>query len=138
MPDPKDHSTGRGGAGNIGHDDTVYVDWDIVREGVVGEPTHTGGGQYSAGRGGAGNMVPTTQLANEGKIGEESHDAIPEPAMRSGEGYENYHTGRGGEGNVHRDKYGGHSKPQKEHKEGGFVDTVKHAFGGGHHKKEGE
>lgn len=67
-----------------------------------------------------------------------SEEVIPESATRAvqpGDGYENYHTGRGGEGNVHKEKYGGHSKPQQgEHKEkGGLLDKVKNVIGG---KKE--
>lgn len=42
-------SHGRGGAGNINPDNTVYVDGEVVREGIVG--SH-GDGAYSAGRGG--------------------------------------------------------------------------------------
>ena len=42
-------SHGRGGAGNINPDNTVYVDGEVVREGLVG--SH-GDGAYSAGRGG--------------------------------------------------------------------------------------
>lgn len=42
-------SHGRGGAGNINPDDTVYVDGEVVREGMIG--SH-GDGAYSAGRGG--------------------------------------------------------------------------------------
>lgn len=41
------HSTGRGGAGNIGKDDnTLYTDGGIVREGVVGESSKP---EYSSG-----------------------------------------------------------------------------------------
>ncbi len=39
-------STGRGGAGNIGPDDKIYTDGEIVREGPVGDQ---GDGAYSAG-----------------------------------------------------------------------------------------
>jgi hypothetical protein len=42
-------SHGRGGAGNIGVDETKYVDGSIVRSGPEG--SH-GDGAYSAGRGG--------------------------------------------------------------------------------------
>ena len=51
------HSTGRGGAGNIGHDENTYVDGSIVREGAVGESDVP---EYSAGRGGAGKLFPST------------------------------------------------------------------------------
>lgn len=66
--------------------------------------------------------------------------AVPESATRveGAQGYENYHTGRAGAGNVHKDKHGGHSGPQTpEHgavkeghqKDGGFLEKVKHAIG---------
>lgn len=78
-------------------------------------------------------MIPATETTA-------SKDAIPESATRpEGEkGYENFHTGRAGAGNVHKEKYGGHSSPQTpEHKavkeghqkDGSFVDKVKHAVG---------
>ena len=113
------------GAGNIGKDDNVYIDGDIVREGVTGESS---GPEYSAGRGGAGNMVHTE------RAGTPSQEVVPESATRvPGKEYENFHTGRGGEGNIHREKYGGHSGPQKEHAHGhgvsGFVEKAKHAVG---------
>jgi hypothetical protein len=56
-----------------------------------------------------------------------SQDVIPETALRSSEGYENYHTGRGGEGNVHREKFDGHSHAPKEgDKKESLVDKAKH------------
>jgi len=73
-----------------------------------------------------------------------SADEIPETAMREQTpGYENYHTGRGGGGNIHKDKYGGHtSKREQEEAEakekhekaekakgGGFIEKAKHAIG---------
>lgn len=57
-----------------------------------------------------------------------------------GENYADYHTGRGGGGNVHREKYGGHSKPQpgqEGHKEG-LMEKAKHAMGLDKGKKEAE
>lgn len=39
-------------------------------------------------------MKPTLQHAGD-------EDVVPETAVKPGEPYENYHTGRGGEGNVH-------------------------------------
>lgn len=106
-----------------------------MREGVVGKPSHPGGGEYSAGRGGVGNMVDSPKVAPAGG----SVEAIPETATKDGP-YENYHTGRAGAGNVHRDKYGGHSKPQKKEQEerkdsGGLMEKAKHAVG--MDKKEG-
>lgn len=76
-----------------------------MREGTEGEAT-------SAGRGGAGNIVPSR--GNTPTPGQKSEEVAPEPAMKTvgagkdGEGYEDFHTGRGGQGNVHKDKYGGH------------------------------
>lgn len=70
---------------------------------------------------------------------------MPESATRvPGQEYDNYHTGRGGEGNVHREKFGGHSHAPKEHghhghKEGegqSLVDKVKHAVGMDHKKEK--
>ena len=54
--------------------------------------------------------------------------------MRSSEGYENFHTGRGGQGNVHKDKYGGHSSPQRDASEerggkGGLLEKAKEKLG---------
>ncbi|KAK3070575.1 hypothetical protein LTR53_010207 [Teratosphaeriaceae sp. CCFEE 6253] len=134
MSDPI-HSTGRGGAGNIGPDSSAaYTDGGITREGPLGESAR--GGDYSAGRGGAGNIgTPREGTPRSGTPVQRSEDMVPETAMRSAEGHENYHTGRGGSGNEHRDKYGGHSGPQKEHKEsGGLMEKVKEKLGG--HKKE--
>jgi len=48
-----------------------------------------------------------------------SEDIIPETAMRApGPQYDNFHTGRGGGGNVYKEKYGGHSGPQDGEGEG--------------------
>ena len=55
-------------------------------------------------------------------------DVIPETATRPAE-YENFHTGRGGGGNVHREH-----PEHKEHE--GLKEKAKHLFGAG--KKEGE
>ncbi|KAL1643291.1 hypothetical protein SLS58_004962 [Diplodia intermedia] len=133
-------STGRGGAGNIGRDPTVYTDGEIVREGIQGEPERPGK-DYSTGRGGAGNIGSPRLAPQIGSTGNHNHnhsnpqsgsaspaaraalqgqDVVPETALRQpGAGYENFHTGRGGEGNVHRGEYGGHSSPQPERQEGG-------------------
>ncbi|EKG22159.1 hypothetical protein MPH_00486 [Macrophomina phaseolina MS6] len=132
-------STGRGGAGNIGPDPTVYTDGEIVREGIQGQPD-VPGKEYSTGRGGAGNigsprLAPQTGESQPRK----SQDVVPETALRNpGAGYENYHTGRGGEGNVHREKYDGHSGPQHEAgKKEGLGEKVKHLLHLDGHKKEG-
>ncbi|RDW78098.1 hypothetical protein BP5796_05950 [Coleophoma crateriformis] len=87
-------SHGRGGAGNIREDATPYGDGEIVREGVVGDHHD---GAFSTGRGGAANIgspkIDATKRAD--------HDSIPETALRPSMENENYHTGRGGEGNIH-------------------------------------
>lgn len=47
---------------------------------------------------------------------------MPETALReSGAGYENYHTGRGGGGNVHKEK---HDEDKGEHE--GLGEKLKH------------
>ena len=51
--------------------------------------------------------------------------------MRPGAEHENFHTGRGGGGNVHRDSSAG-----REHEHEGLMGKAKHLFGGG--KKDGE
>ncbi|THW05080.1 hypothetical protein D6C84_00299 [Aureobasidium pullulans] len=122
------HSTGRGGAGNIGRDDTIYTDGSIVREGFVGESSKP---EYSSG---AGNIVDSPRVKPVGDKTSASEDVIPEPAMRNSAGYDNFHTGRGGEGNVYKEKYGGHSNPQDKEKEKQgeketLGDKVKHLFG---------
>ncbi|KAF2013519.1 hypothetical protein BU24DRAFT_424525 [Aaosphaeria arxii CBS 175.79] len=125
MPEPTSapiHSTGRGGAGNIGPDSTVYTDGGIVREGIVGESVD---GPYSTGRGGAGNVGASPSLQPTRPEGRRSIDYIPENALRPHE--ENYHTGRGGSGNVHRE--GSHSPnlaAQQDKK--GLGDKIKHVL----------
>ncbi|CZR50825.1 uncharacterized protein PAC_00699 [Phialocephala subalpina] len=104
-------SHGRGGAGNIGEDATPYGDGEIVREGVVGDH---GDGAFSTGRGGAANIgspgIKATQRKDE--------VAIPEVALRQSTDNENYHVGRGGEGNVHI------GEPTSKHPEG-LADKLK-------------
>jgi len=87
-------SHGRGGAGNIGQDTTPYGDGEIVREGAVGDH---GDGAFSTGRGGAANIGSPNVKATERK----DEVAIPEVALRPSTEGENFHVGRGGEGNVH-------------------------------------
>jgi len=101
------HSTGRGGAGNIGPDDNVYTDGGIVREGVQGESVD---GDFSTGRGGAGNIGRSPRLEPQSDRGRRSVDMVPEVDQRSG--YDEFHTGRGGAGNVYKEKHGGHSSSQ--------------------------
>ncbi|EGP88179.1 uncharacterized protein MYCGRDRAFT_85901 [Zymoseptoria tritici IPO323] len=125
------HSTGRGGAGNIGPSDGTYTDGDIIREGNASNPTG------SSGRGGAGNIgSPATSSP---KIFA-SVDIIPESATRpvGQPGYENFHTGRAGAGNVHKEKWGGHSTKGEQEKglkekdsKGGLVEKVKEMIHGG-------
>ncbi|KAL3419017.1 hypothetical protein PVAG01_09238 [Phlyctema vagabunda] len=87
-------SHGRGGAGNIGPDSTQYVDGEIVREGVAGDHHD---GAFSTGRGGAANIgspkIPATERSDR--------EAIPDAALRPGPEGENFHVGRGGQGNIH-------------------------------------
>jgi len=87
-------SHGRGGAGNIGADDTVYGDGEIVREGVVGDH---GDGAFSVGRGGVANIGSPKIAATQRK----DEIAVPDIATRPSMDDQNYHAGRGGAGNVH-------------------------------------
>lgn len=122
-------STGRGGAGNIGHDTNTYTDGGIVREG--GDEA----GFHSTGRGGAGNLGKSPLLGPQDS-GRRSTDIIPETALRQPQ--ENFHTGRGGGGNVYKEKYGGHSHaPSDGSNSGGVKEKVKALFGGKDGKKEG-
>jgi len=110
-------SHGRGGAANISRDDTPYTDGEIVREGLVGDQ---GDGAFSTGRGGAANigspgLRPTKKTPHD-------TDMIPETALRR-ESLSSFHTGRGGEGNVHKDNAPTHN---------GLADKLKNKiFGGG-------
>ncbi|KAF2146533.1 uncharacterized protein K452DRAFT_282704 [Aplosporella prunicola CBS 121167] len=118
-------STGRGGAGNIGRDPTVYTDGEIVREGFEGEAHEP---EYSTGRGGAGNIGSPRIMPAAGER-RRSQDVVPEQALRgAGAGYDNYHTGRGGEGNIHKDKYAGHSGPPHDKSKESLGDKVKKIF----------
>ncbi|KAH8676832.1 hypothetical protein BGZ60DRAFT_371352 [Tricladium varicosporioides] len=87
-------SHGRGGAGNIGQDSTPYGDGEIVREGAIGDH---GDGAYSTGRGGVANIGSPKVKATERK----DEIAVPEVALRPSMEGENFHVGRGGEGNIH-------------------------------------
>lgn len=71
-----------------------YVDGEIVRTGPEGDH---GDGAYSGGRGGAGNIGSPGLAPTQRK----DADAIPEAALRPSTDNQNYHTGRGGGGNVH-------------------------------------
>ncbi|KAJ8108047.1 hypothetical protein OPT61_g8442 [Boeremia exigua] len=114
------HSTGRGGAGNIGRDDTVYADGAITREAAAGEPIAN---EFSTGRGGAGNIGKSPRLGPQADSPRRSTDVVPELATR--EAQDEFHTGRGGAGNVYKEKHGGHSKsPDRQ----GLGDKIKHAL----------
>ncbi|CAO2656878.1 Nn.00g056810.m01.CDS01 [Neocucurbitaria sp. VM-36] len=113
------HSTGRGGAGNIGPDVNVYTDGGLVREGVQGESVD---GEFSTGRGGAGNIGKSPRLGPQTPEGRRSVDLVPEINTR--EPQDEFHTGRGGAGNVYKEKYGGHTKSPDGRKPG-LTDKIK-------------
>ncbi|ELR07349.1 hypothetical protein VC83_07037 [Pseudogymnoascus destructans] len=96
-------SHGRGGAGNIGADDTPYADGEIVREGLAGDH---GDGPYSSGRGGVANIGSPGLAAAK----RNDKEVIPAEALRDEEDT-NHHVGRGGQGNVHVAKEGGKPHP---------------------------
>lgn len=82
-------------------------------------------------RGGAGNISsPHTKPTNPaGHPGDT--DVVPETAIKgppgTGAGYENFHVGRGGEGNVHREGQGGGLKGKAE----GLKEKILHPHGNG-------
>ncbi|KAL8641103.1 MAG: hypothetical protein Q9228_002048 [Teloschistes exilis] len=80
-------------------------------------------------RGGAGNIDSPRVKATQAGGQHGDADIVPETALRDpGAGYENYHTGRGGGGNVHKE----HAEKTDEHHEG-IGDKLKHKILG---KKE--
>ncbi|KAI9784749.1 MAG: hypothetical protein M1839_001479 [Geoglossum umbratile] len=103
-------SHGRGGQGNIKEDSTEYVDGEIVRQGVAGESSTDGA--YSTGRGGAANIGGDAGGKGQNRTDDE---IVPEVAMRASQ--EEYHMGRGGQGNVH------HTKDKDHHD--GLADKLK-------------
>ncbi|KAJ5510733.1 hypothetical protein N7453_002836 [Penicillium expansum] len=135
-------SHGRGGQGNIGHDTTEYVDGEIVREGPYGDQ---GDGAYSAGVSTSHSTNPksqpptdardSTQRGGAGNIGSPMvrpssrapHDVemIPELAVRDSTD-ETYHTGRGGQGNVHLDEATLKEKEKKKVAHEGLADKLKY------------
>ena len=81
-----------------------------------------------------------------GGISKPSEEIVPESATRAAGGdYSDFHTGRGGQGNIHKEKYGGHStlkeqdaanlrnSPKNSPKVGAqkesMLEKVKHAVG---------
>ncbi|KAI5798846.1 hypothetical protein EDC01DRAFT_628701 [Geopyxis carbonaria] len=105
-------SHGRGGQGNIGPDETSYVDGEILRQ---GDPASTGGA-YSSGRGGAGNIGSPQQMpVDRGN----DDDIVPEAANVPRHEDQAYHSGRGGEGNVLHP-----AGEQTKHQEG-YADKLK-------------
>ncbi|KAF2831027.1 hypothetical protein CC86DRAFT_283022 [Ophiobolus disseminans] len=117
------HSTGRGGAGNIGPDTNVYTDGGIVREGIQGESAD---GDFSTGRGGAGNIGKSPLVGPQtSDRGRRSFDMVPEVDIR--EGQDEFHTGRGGAGNVYKEKHGGHSHSKSPDRKG-LGDKIKGAL----------
>ncbi|OAL55811.1 hypothetical protein IQ07DRAFT_639463 [Pyrenochaeta sp. DS3sAY3a] len=114
------HSTGRGGAGNIGPDVNVYADGGVIREGVQGESVD---GEFSTGRGGAGNIGKSPRLGPQTEGNRRSVEIVPEINQR--EAQDEFHTGRGGAGNVYKEKHGGHShSPDRK----GLGEKVKQAL----------
>ena len=79
-------------------------------------------------RGGAGNIKSTNVKPTNPPSHPGDKDVVPEAAKQvpgpGGSGYENYHIGRGGEGNVHREHHEGLAEELKE--------KMTHPFGGGH------
>lgn len=71
-----------------------YGDGEIVREGAVGDHED---GAFSTGRGGVANIGSPKIEASK----RTDHEAIPESALRPSSEHDTYHTGRGGEGNIH-------------------------------------
>lgn len=71
-----------------------YADGEIVREGVVGDH---GDGAFSVGRGGAANIGSPGMPAQNRK----DDIAVPDVALRPSMEGQDFHTGRGGGGNVH-------------------------------------
>jgi hypothetical protein len=85
-------------------------------------------------RGGAGNIGKSPHLGPvDGASPRHSQEYIPENALR--EQQEDFHTGRGGAGNVHKEKYGGHThSPDRK----GLGDKIKeklHLDGKKEHKE---
>jgi len=125
-------SHGRGGAANIVKDPTIYTDAGITREGPVGDQ---GDGPYSSGRGGGGNIGgaspairPTDATRRQG-TDTPDNDFVPEQNVR--EAPDNYHVGRGGEGNAH---HADTTKGDKVHVHEGAAERLKQKLFG----KEGK
>ncbi|KAI1802444.1 hypothetical protein F4811DRAFT_396880 [Daldinia bambusicola] len=103
-------SHGRGGAGNITPDNTMYVDGEIVRQGPEG--SH-GDGAFSTGRGGAANIADASKPPSAMRA---DREVVPEEATRPSTDGESFHVGRGGAANVHlseQDKQKKHDKHQQ-------------------------
>ncbi|KAI5844253.1 hypothetical protein BZA05DRAFT_409534 [Tricharina praecox] len=108
------YSHGRGGQGNIGPDNTEYVDGEIRRE----EDPTASGGAYSTGRGGAANIG--SPRVTPVKTSKHDDDIIPEAAMVKPD--DKYHAGRGGEGNAF---VGGERVEEKKNTHNGLADKLK-------------
>ncbi|KAL7771276.1 hypothetical protein CFE70_001219 [Pyrenophora teres f. teres 0-1] len=103
------HSTGRGGAGNIGPDTSIYTDGGLVREGIQGESAD---GEFSTGRGGAGNIGQSPRVGPQSDDGRRrSVDLVPEINQRNAQ--DEFHTGRKGLGE--KVKQALHLDKKKEH-----------------------
>ncbi|POS71970.1 hypothetical protein DHEL01_v209633 [Diaporthe helianthi] len=102
-------SHGRGGQGNVFPDDTKYTDGEVVREGEAG----TG---VSTGRGGAANISD-----NNASAPRTDKEVVPEAATRPSAENQEYHTGRGGEGNIHH----AHKEAEDKGAHKGLADKLK-------------
>ncbi len=60
-------------------------------------------------------------------------DVVPETAMRPESEHESFHTGRGGGGNVHKDRAAGQGQGHE-----GLKERAKMLFGGGRKDREGD
>ncbi|CAD6564261.1 MAG: hypothetical protein ASARMPREDX12_002604 [Alectoria sarmentosa] len=83
-------------------------------------------------RGGAGNMDSPSLKPRTGSTVPGDSDVVPETALLPRHEHETFHTGRGGEGNVHKDR------PTTGHEHEGLKEKAKHLFGGGKKDREAE
>jgi len=110
-------SHGRGGQGNIGPDETSYVDGEIHRE---GDP-NSAAAAYSTGRGGVGNMGSPKAGSLAEPETQNDKDVVPEVAKVEAD--DTFHSGRGGEGNAHISDTDKEKENKKAHD--GLADKLK-------------